>query len=233
MRSYFKRIFSHAWIPGIYQYEYARRLGFSKSVISTGMYSADLPRFNQVFQESMYLKEISYPKKLLYVGRFVTLKGILELYQAFDELNNEIDHEWSLELIGAGPLKNQLQPKENIRIRDFVQPAQLPLLAKEAGIFVLPSHREPWAVVLHEFAATGLPLISTDAAGAATAFVKEGFNGWQFKAGDKDDLKKALRSAIQKTPAELLEMGRRSQELSRQISPTIWAITLYNIATAS
>jgi hypothetical protein len=42
---YLHRHFTHAWVPGIDQYEYARRLGFGHRQIKTGMYSADVDIF--------------------------------------------------------------------------------------------------------------------------------------------------------------------------------------------
>lgn len=229
---YFMKCFTHAWVPGIWQFEYARRLGFPREKIETGMYSADSARFEAVYEEAMAKKSESFPKRFIYVGRYLALKGVLELYHAFRELCEEEKHDWTLDLIGAGPLREKLEETEQIRLRDFVQPDELPRLALDAGVFVLPSRRDAWAVVLHEFAATGMPLLSTDAAGATTALVKEGYNGWQFRAKDKDSLKAAFKKVIRKSPAELLEMGRRSHELSKQISPSTWAATLYKIATS-
>ena len=230
---YMMRSFTHAWVPGTWQFEYARRLGFPRERIEMGMYSADSARFEAVYGEAMAAKEAAFPKRFIYVGRYLALKGVLELYHAFRELCEEERHDWTLDLIGAGPLREQLEERAQIRLRDFVQPEELPGLAVEAGVFVLPSRRDAWAVVLHEFAAAGMPLLSTDAAGATTAFVKEGYNGWQFRAGDKDSLKAAFRKIIRKSPEELLEMGRRSHELSKQISPSTWAATLNKIANQS
>ncbi len=226
----FMKRFTHAWVPGIWQYEYARRLGFPRERIETGMYSADSPRFEAVYEAAMATKAVRFPRKFLYVGRYLALKGVLELYHAFRELCEEGDVDWTLELVGAGPLKEELEETDQIRFRDFVQPDELPGLALEAGVFVLPSRRDAWAVVLHEFAATGMPLVSTDAAGATTALVKEGYNGWQFKAGDKDSLKDVFRKVMAKSDEELMEMGRRSRELAQLISPTTWAATLDKIA---
>jgi glycosyltransferase involved in cell wall biosynthesis len=221
--------YSHAWVPGMFQYEYARRLGFPRERILTGMYTADVALFDAVFGPAMTAKADRYPHRLVYVGRYLALKGVLELYHAFRELSEEHPHDWELVLVGNGPLKDELQETHNIRFRDFVQPAALPALALEAGAFVLPSRSDAWAVVLHEFAAAGLPLVSTDAAGAITAFVKEGYNGFIHRRNDKDSLKQALRRLIACDDDRLRTMGRRSQELSRQISPDTWAATLHHV----
>lgn len=226
----FRKQFSHAWVPGLFQYEYARRLGFPRDRILTGMYSADSALFEAVYAPAVAAKADRYPHRLIYVGRYLALKGVLELYHAFKELSEEVSHDWELVMVGNGPLKDELKPTHNIVFQDFVQPSELPQLALTAGAFVLPSRSEAWGVVLHEFAAAGLPLISTDAAGAITAYVKEGYNGFVHRRNDKDSLKQVLRALIACTDAQLREMGRRSHELSKQISPDTWAATLHHIA---
>jgi glycosyltransferase involved in cell wall biosynthesis len=225
----FRRQFTHVWVPGMFQFEYARRLGFPREKILTGMYSADTALFDAVFEPAMAAKETKYPHRILYVGRYLDYKGVLELYHAFNELSTEQSHDWELLLVGNGPLKDELRETKNIHFQDFVQPEDLPALALTAGAFVLPSRRDAWGVVLHEFAAAGLPLISTDAAGAITAFVKEGYNGFVFRRNDKDSLKSVFKDLIACSDDELRKMGNRSHELSKQISPDTWAATLYHI----
>lgn len=227
---FFLRRFTHAWVPGMFQYEYARRLGFARDRILTGMYAADVALFAHAYPTAMAAKASQYPHRILYVGRYLALKGVLELYHAFKELSEEVEHDWELVLVGNGPLKEKLQETANIRLRDFVQPADLPWLAVEAGALVLPSRSDAWGVVLHEFAAAGLPLISTDAAGGITAFVKQGYNGFLHRRGDVASLKAAFKELMAHSDAELCEMGQRSHELSKQISPDTWAATLYHVA---
>jgi glycosyltransferase involved in cell wall biosynthesis len=194
------------------------------------MYSADTELFEAVYVPAMAAKAEKYPHRILYVGRCLALKGVLELYHAFKELCEEQAHAWELVMVGNGPLKNELKETANIRFMDFVQPEELPALAMEAGALVLPSRSEAWGMVLHEFGAAGLPLISTDAAGGATAFVRQGYNGFIHRRSDKDSLKSVFKELIALSDAELMEMGRRSHELSKQISPMTWAATLHRVA---
>lgn len=227
---YFRKRFTHAWVPGMFQFEYARRLGFPRERILTGMYSADTALFEAIYPEAIAAKEQRYPKQLLYVGRYLELKGVRELYEAFRAFSEAQKHDWELVLVGNGPLKDELKETPNIRFRDFVQPAELPRLAVEAGAFILPSRSDAWGVVLHEFAAAGLPLISTDAAGAITAFVREGYNGFVHRRHDAGSIQQVLQKLIALDDATLLQMSHRSHELSKQISPSTWAATLRKVA---
>lgn len=215
--------FSHLWISGLYQFEYARHLGFRKKNILTGVYSADVNAFSQFRKIS---RDKAYPKSFLYVGRFIERKGILELAEAFQKIKDSTGTDWTLTLVGNGPLKNELKKFDSISVLDFVQPDKLPELMGNHGVFVLPSKIEPWGVVIHEASASGLPILSTFNCGAATAFIRNGYNGYVTNSENVDDLHHSLMKFIGKNDTELYQMGDFSYELSRQFTPRTWASTL-------
>ncbi|MGI8478242.1 MAG: glycosyltransferase [Gaiellaceae bacterium] len=62
-----------------------------------------------------------------------------------------------------------------------------------ADVFALLSEREPWAVVVNEAAACGLPLVLSDRVGAAHDLLRDGENGFLVEAGDVDGTATALR----------------------------------------
>lgn len=226
----FRQQFSHVWVSGLHQYEYARRLGFPRERIQIGMYSADTPRFEAAYQANLASKKAKYPHTLLFVGRFVEMKRVNELAQAFKELSQEMRHDWKLKLVGNGPLREGFPEIEGIEIIDFVQPEVLPSLSADAGAFILSSFDEPWGVVMHEFAAAGLPIIAAEGSGASTAFLRQGYNGFLIQQASVSGIKAALRQLFQSSDQKLLEMGEASLHLSRQISPDTWAATLNAIA---
>lgn len=217
------KTFTHLWIAGLYQFEYARHLGFSKENILTGVYSADVGAFEKAKKST---GEKPFPKSFLYIGRFIERKGLMELAQAFKELKNTSGPDWSLTLIGKGPLKDELKKFDEINIHDFVQPKNLPEVMKKHGVFVLPSQVEPWGVVIHEAAAAGLPIITTFNCGAGTAFIRNGYNGYLTQSGNAKSLTKALKKITELSDQELYEMGGRSSELSKQFTPHTWSATL-------
>lgn len=224
-----KRYFTHIFAAGLYQFEYARRLGFKKENIFIGMYSSDLDLFEKVYFENLEEKKKNYPKQLLYVGRFTEFKGLEELWKAFEELYEEGFTEWTLKCVGAGDTIGYFPDHPAISRSGFVQPNELPQLAKDSGAFILPSRYEPWGVVLHEFAAAGLPLISSDACGSRTAFLRNYFNGFYFKAGNKDSLKNKLHKLMSLSDKELIKMAERSHKMAFTITPEKWATTVYQL----
>ncbi|MCX6297145.1 MAG: glycosyltransferase, partial [Bacteroidetes bacterium] len=99
----------------------------------------------------------------------------------------------------------------------------------ETGVFVLPSHFEPWGVVIHEFASSGFPIICSDKVGAKTAFVENNYNGYIYESGNIKALKAVLLKMILASPEKLLEMGEKSVEKAKQITPEIWAQQIITI----
>lgn len=215
------------WIAGLYQFEFVRKLGFAKNQIVTGVYAANTSLWHKKRTE---LRSNYHPKKqktLLYVGRLVEVKNIQFLIQTFQNLTEAQRHEWRLLIVGAGPLLSDLKgiAKENVVFQDFVSPDKLPDLLSECDAFCLPSFYEPWGVVIHEAAAMGLPMLISDACGAATEFLIEGFNGYSFSAHDSTSLQKRLIQLFSLEDKALLQMGQNSYTLSQRITLDTWAAT--------
>lgn len=223
--------FSHCWVPGDLQVEYALRLGFKKENILRGFYCCDFNLFFSQYIANKESKQQHFPKRFIYVGRYVEHKGVKDLWNAFVELQNEYSNNWELWCIGAGDVELIDHPK--IKHFGFVQPKDLPEYIKNTGVFVLPSHFEPWGVVVHEFAAAGFPIICSDAVGARIEFVEQNVNGYIYKAGDVSQLKNILKNIIRTTDKELLQMADRSVEKAKLNTPEIWANRLKGMIIVS
>jgi glycosyltransferase involved in cell wall biosynthesis len=220
-----KKLFSHVWVPGRVHFEYARRLGFAEHEISAGLYSADTDLFTLPDGDSFR----EFQKRFLFVGRFITVKGIQELWRAFLELQTELPNSWELHCAGTGFLENQIPTQPKIKRLGFLQPAALAAELGKGGVLVLPSRFEPWGVAVHEAAAARMPLVLSDQVCAGSVFLHEGENGYRHAAADKESLKSALRKVIASPDAALFEMGRRSAELACQITPQTWSRTLWQV----
>ncbi|WP_161887655.1 glycosyltransferase family 4 protein [Pontibacter russatus] len=224
-----QRLFTHAFVAGAPQKAYALKLGFKELQILQGYYSADVAYFNKIYQETKAQKDTSFPKRFIYVGRYVPQKGITDLWQAFAQLQEEHPNEWELWCLGTGPLEGEALPHAKIKHFGFVQPSQMQEYSSQTGVFVLPSHFEPWGVVVHEFAAAGFPLLCSNKVGAATAYLQEDVNGFSFAAGDVNGLKEAMKKMVSLSDAKLLEMGEKSVALALQNTPSIWADKLMGL----
>jgi len=230
-RFWMKRTFSHAWVTGKAQAEYARCLGFPAVHIRTGFYSADTALFEPLGRKLLAERTTTWPHRFLCVARYIPTKGQQLLCDAFAQLceNNEAG-DWELWLAGTGELHEQVKNSPSgkhprIKHLGFKQAEEMREVVAQSGAFVLPSLYEPWGVVVHEHAAAGLPLVLSSAVGAAERFLAEGENGFQFPSGDKARLRDALLAIIRRSDPELRAMGRRSADLGRGWSPEAWAET--------
>ncbi|MBI2968392.1 MAG: glycosyltransferase family 4 protein [Bacteroidetes bacterium] len=222
-----RKWFSYCWVPGSLQEKYARHLGFSDKRILRGLYSADTGLFNAFYNKAKTVKKKKFPRRFIYTGRYYNFKGITDLWHAFTELSEENPNDWELWCIGTGSIKPLVHPK--IKHFGFIQPGQMQEVISSTGVFVLPSRFEPWGVALHEFAAAGFPLLSSDEVGANECFLDNSVNGYIFKTGDRMDLKNKLSQMMAKTDNELLLMGEQSLKLSGTLNPDRWAKTLYSV----
>lgn len=222
---YLDRFFSHVWVAGPEQYEYARRLGFARNRVLFNLYSADLDLFHRAYTGNLESKRRRYPHRFLFVGRFAPEKGLDVLASAWKRIE-AVRGDWELYLVGNGPMRETLTEMGGVVVKDFLQPEELLREVAAAGCFVLPSRREPWGVVVHEFSASGMPLILSDEVGAAASFLLPGYNGFRFAAGDDKGLAKAMAHIIALSDEILLSMGGRSYELSTRITPETSAASL-------
>ncbi|MFV0180238.1 glycosyltransferase [Empedobacter falsenii] len=219
-----KKAFDYLWVAGFRQYDYARKLGFANNQIIFNSLSADNKLFHHVEIER---KKTNYPKNFLYVGRFAPEKGLNILLEAWEKIEDK--QGWTLTLIGDGPLKNEFIHREDIKIKDYMAHDELLMEMQNAGCFVLPSLHEPWALVIHEAACAGLPIICTEVCGAAPHFVIDKFNGFQVNKGDSQDLANKIVLLMNHTDKELIEMSTKSRVLSNRISPDITVASLLAI----
>lgn len=223
-----KKCFNYIWVAGPYQYEYARKLGFKKQEIIFNCLSADVNLFNISYVNAKSNKLQNYPHSFLFVGRFEKIKGLYLLIQAWENLRNE-RKDWKLCLIGNGSLKSLLIEQSDLLIKDFMQPEKLIDEISQAGCFILPSQEEPWALVLHEFSAAGLPIICSEVCGAAPVFVIPSFNGYTFTSNDINDLINKMREIINSSDQKLNLMSQNSHIMGQKINPEIVAASLLSV----
>ena len=218
---FFLRYFSHAWVSGVYQYDYAKKLGFTKKNIFFDLYSADIKKFKNIYKK----RKKKYPHRFLFLGRPVYEKGLDILLEAWDSLKSDRE-DWDLCLIGGHKIKRKYA---GIIAKDFIQPDNLIKEFTEVGCFVLPSRLEPWGVAVHEAAIAGLPMVLSDNVGSSSTFLINGWNGYSFKFNDTKQLARCMFKIIKAPLLRLQEMGKRSNEMSKRITPETSASNLISI----
>ncbi len=126
-------------------------------------------------------------------------------------------------------MRHELENQEGIEIIDFLPQEQLLPFIRRSGAFILPSRYDQWGVVVHEFAAAGMPLLITDRVGSHTTFLINRFNGFLVKAGSSSDLAAKMDMLARTDPNQLIRMGQRSARLASRITPEIAAASLMSV----
>jgi glycosyltransferase involved in cell wall biosynthesis len=226
-RFFLLNTFTYSWVPGNSQAYYVNKLGFKVSNIKKEFYCCDLDKFNSIYSSQIEIKKKTFPKRFLFVGRYYEFKGIADLWETFIQLQNETPNEWELWCLGTG----DIQPRKHDKIKHFgfIQPKDLAEITKDCGVFVLPSHFEPWGVVVQEYAASGFPLILSSSVGAKEAFLTDNKNGYSFEPKNIAELKIILKKIITLSDEELLRMSENSHLLAQKINPENWCNTIKEI----
>ncbi|MFT5595367.1 MAG: glycosyltransferase involved in cell wall biosynthesis [Flammeovirgaceae bacterium] len=223
-KSKFKRLFDYAFVSGEPQKVYAEKMGFKRNEIFTGFYTADEASFAALSTQN---DKGDFPKRFVYVGRYLDFKGVFDLWSAFSELNPK---DWELHCAGTGASWDQRMEQPSIFHHGFLQPLEMKELMAKGGIFVLPSHKEPWGVVVHEFAAAGFPLLLSDKVNSGSEFLKDNQNGFAFEAKNKKDLERVLAKMIDLSDSALCEMSSESRELGINMTVSRWLKTVEVLA---
>jgi len=135
---------------------------------------------------------------ILYVGRLIKQKGVIELILAM-KLVKKVISDATLLLVGGGPLEEtvkklstDLNLEESIRLYGPVPHESMPEVYRVADVLVLPSivtktWMEQFGYVLAEAMATGIPVVASNC-GAIPELVKHEETGLLAKPGDPIDL---------------------------------------------
>lgn len=224
-RWFLRPIADAVWLPGERQAIFARRLGFSQREILRGLYSCDRAELARVYEER--INEMRpLPRVFLFSGRFVPEKGIETLVKAYEIYRKTCDEPWPLVCCGTGPLQPLIAGRSGIKTLGFVQPSGMAPLLATAGCLIVPSHFEPWALVVHEATTAGLVVLASEKVGSAVHLVQSGYNGFIFQSSDPLGLAELMMRMSALGDERLNEMSRASHHLSLQFSPERWADTL-------
>lgn len=139
-------------------------------------------------------------RRILGVGRLVSQKGFDLLLKAF-ALVCEDYPDWSLDLVGDGPERENLEAlAQRLGVSDkvFFHGAQSNVgrFYERASIFVLSSRFEGFGLVITEAQAYGVPVVAFDCPRGPSEIITNGSNGLLVKAEDVDGLAGAITKLI-------------------------------------
>jgi glycosyltransferase involved in cell wall biosynthesis len=168
-------------------------------------------------------------------------KGVDMLLQAFEHLLKQ-GLDAHLLLVGREAelpqmLENlQETTRQKIEYAGFQAPEDLPHFFHRADLFVLPSRYDGWGVVVNQAVGAGLPVICSDAVGAAKDLVEPNYNGLIFPSGEVKALGESLAQYLQ-NPDLIRKASLASQEKAEDWYPEVgvrrWVEAIETILNSS
>lgn len=142
-------------------------------------------------------------RQIVYVGRLVREKGLLELLEAFTALAGH-DPALDLALVGDGIMRHDLEGRLSaeglqgrVRLVGGKDPQGVAQWIGASDLLCLPSWSEGYPNVVVEALACGRPVVATDVGG--TSEIVRGGNGLLVKPRDASALKQALQQVLAAT----------------------------------
>lgn len=217
-------------VPGNSAFAYLQELGSKTQNIFTAPNAVDNAYFTAAAgsaraQGDSHRQRLGLPQRfVLYSGRLVLGKGVLDLLDAYAMLDSTLREQVSLVFAGEGDARGRLTAlAEGIRpgrisFRGFAQREELAVLYSLAEALILPTHTDAWGLVVNEAMACGLPIVVTSVAGCARDLVQDGWNGWVVPPREPGRLASAIRSLLEQ-PETRRQMSEHSRSRIQHYSP--------------
>lgn len=167
---------------------------------------------------------------LIYVGRLIPLKGIMQLLEAWKQACLQ---DASLMLVGEGYQRNEIEKYlhdskiDNVKLIGAVNYDCLGPYYKVADCFIIPTLEDNWSLVVPEAMAAGLPIACSIYNGCHPELVKSE-NGWTFDPLDIQDTVRTLKQIAQNR-GKLKQMGEKSKEIVANHTPKHAAQGIYDL----
>ena len=154
---------------------------------------------------------------ILYASKLQRHKRPRDLLEAYVKLSPDGAREPRPYLLFVGDGEEWHRLEERVRglgwrsvlFLGFKNQSELPRYYDLCDVFVLPSAKEPWGLVVNEAMNAAKPVVVSDRVGCAPDLVREGVNGFVFPVGDIAALAERLRW-LTEDPELAHRMGQES-----------------------
>ena len=191
--------------------EYFKSLGFPSEKIFVATNSVD----NDFFRITDFKKKEFNCLKILFCSKLSRRKGA----HLLPEILKGIDCEYEFHIVGSGELGNFL--KENLKgevfFHGFLQPEELKALYHSLNLFLFPTFKDPWGLVVNEAMLGGMAVLSSVYAGVTHDLIFDNVNGYRiapFNVGDIVDKINYLGNNLD----VLREFGKNSLKMALEKS---------------
>lgn len=154
---------------------------------------------------------------ILYASKLTKRKRVLDLVKAYAQLCENESEPPNLVVVGDGELMQELVShvkklgSNRIIVAGFQNQSGLAKFYNACDIFVLPSEKEQWGLVINEVMSFGKCVIVSNEVGCGPDLVREGQNGFIFKVGSVRELCECLENVVENK--RYIKMGQKSTEI--------------------
>jgi glycosyltransferase involved in cell wall biosynthesis len=160
----------------------------------------------------------------LYVGRLAVEKGLRDLLDAFRYVHEQLP-ETKLNIVGSGFLDRELRERTRrlglesaVAFLGSKDPEEIGQLLMISSALILPSHMEPWGLVVNEALSYGCPVVASNVCGCTPELVLDGVTGYTFPAGDVRALGGAM-IAVMGMSVDRFAVAKKCLDLIGQYTP--------------
>jgi len=164
----------------------------------------------------------------LYVGRLSVEKGLDDLLEAFNEVLAKLP-ESKLDLVGAGPLKEMLAARikklgleQSVKLLGPKNVEEIGRLFMSSTALVLPSHSEPWGLVVNESLSYGCPVVVSNVCGCVPELVLQGVTGYSYPVRNVSALAQAMLDTS-RLSTDRVAVAQKCMNLISKYSPSVAA----------
>lgn len=201
--------------------KYLEGIGAPPAKIFKIAYTTDIERF----AKTPITRTPERAHRFLFCGQMIERKGLVPFLNVLSRWASDHPKQTvEVALAGDGPLREQLSqvplaPNVKLEYLGVFQYADLPEIYASAGVFVLPTLADTWAVVVNEALVAGLPVLGSAYAQAVEELIQDGQNGWIFQPDSADETYRAIDRVMNTGATELNAMRVRGRMAASHLSP--------------
>ena len=138
--------------------------------------------------------------KIIYVGRLVKEKSLNSLFKALLKLKERTLKKIEIKIFGNGDQESNLKNfvyinnlGNVVKFYNSVKSINVYKCFTKANLFILPSTKEPWGLVINESIYYGVPVLCLSSVGAANDLIVNNKNGYLMKTNSPIEISKFIK----------------------------------------
>ncbi|HBE66667.1 MAG TPA: glycosyl transferase family 1 [Planctomycetaceae bacterium] len=161
---------------------------------------------------------------LVCIGQLTARKGVLEMLESLcTYATTRSNQTIKLELIGTGPLQEQIRQKQlpsnlTVNLHGHLDYNEINSRLSRCGVLIFPTKADEWGLVVNEAMQAGIPVIGSCYAQACTTLINPGTNGWIYDPLIASSLSQQLDKLLSMQHDALTEMRHAAQSTVKSIT---------------